>query len=58
MPTYDFKCGLDDTVFEKNVPMSDRDDANVQCPTCGNYFTDRLLTFHGLTWAPTAGGMR
>lgn len=57
MPTYDYKCQLDDTEFEKNVPIDDRD-GNVQCPRCGNYFTERRLTFHGLTWAPTAGGMR
>ena len=57
MPTYDFKCLLDETHFEKNVPIDDRD-GNIECPECGNYFVERLISFNGLTWAPTAGGMR
>ena len=48
---------MDDTVFERNVPIDERD-GNIQCPTCEKYFTERRIAFKGLTWAPTAGGMR
>lgn len=58
MPNYAFKCIMDETEFVKNLPMEERDDANVQCPECGLYFTKRVLRFSGSVWAPTAGGMR
>lgn len=57
MPTYDYKCGMCETTFEKNVPIAERD-GNIECPDCNLYFTDRVISFKGLTWAPTAGGMR
>jgi hypothetical protein len=40
-----------------DLPIDERD-GNIECPTCNLYFTDRLISFNGLTWAPTAGGMR
>lgn len=59
MPTYVYECLFcDQGTFEKNVPIADRDDANIQCPKCEKYFTQRKIAFTGLTWAPTAGGMR
>lgn len=57
MPVYVYECELDETVFEKNVPIADRD-GNIECPTCNKFFTTRKIVFTGLTWAPTAGGMR
>lgn len=56
MPTYDYKCILEDTEFEKNVPIAERD-GNIECPVCG-HLAERIISFKGLTWAPTAGGMR
>ena len=41
--------------FELNVPISQRD--TVRCGNCGNLLK-RKIAFTGLTWAPTAGGMR
>ena len=59
MPTYVYKCLLDETVFEKNVPIDERD-GNIQCPECDKYFVERKIAFTGLTWAPssTNGVMR
>lgn len=60
MPTYNYECDTPDCEiagdrFELNVPIADRDFQF--CARCGNKFT-RKITFTGLTWAPTAGGMR
>lgn len=60
MPTYVYEdcewCGDNDgSTFEKNVPIKDRD--NQQCEACGCEYK-RKVAFTGLTWAPTAGGMR
>jgi putative FmdB family regulatory protein len=57
MPTYVYECLLDGSRFEKNVPISERD-GNIECPECNKFFTERKIAFTGLTWAPTAGGMR
>lgn len=58
MPTYVYKdcewCG-DGETFELNVPISQRD--NQFCEACGMPYK-RQIVFTGITWAPTAGGMR
>lgn len=55
MPTYTYyNCDRDGTQ-ERNVPMDERD--NQKCEICGDPIT-RKISFTGLTWAPTAGGMR
>lgn len=41
--------------FELNVPIAQRDTA--RCADC-NSLLKRRIAFNGLTWAPTAGGMR
>jgi len=56
MPTYDFKCTKCENTVEQNVPIALRD-AEFQCDECGGALL-REITFKGLTWAPTAGGMR
>lgn len=56
MPTYDFVCMKCERETEKNVPISKRDDL-YECEFCGGAL-ERMLSFQGLTWAPTAGGMR
>lgn len=60
MPTYVYTgcaCYPDKSfgTVEKNVPISERD--NQTCNEC-NYSLERVIAFTGLTWAPTAGGMR
>lgn len=56
MPTYVFECDhCDDDVFERNVPIAQRD--KQCCHYCGLKLS-RKMAFTGLTWAPTAGGMR
>ena len=64
MPTYVFKtceCRIPQDggafleSYELNVPIDDRD--SQKCPFCGCTL-ERKIVFHGLTWAPTAGGMR
>lgn len=57
MPTYDYyQCGeVDGYTEERNVPISERD--SQVCKRCG-FPVERKITFRGLTWAPTAGGMR
>lgn len=59
MPTYVYEnCGCDGTgedTFELNVPINARD--TVECRICG-IKNKRKIAFNGLTWAPTAGGMR
>ena len=57
MPTYVFECELCETdeLFERNVPISSRD--SQCCRNCGMKLK-RHVVFTGLTWAPTAGGMR
>lgn len=55
MPTYVYyNCDRDGTQ-ERNVPMDERDEQ--KCEVCGDPLT-RKQVFTGLTWAPTAGGMR
>ena len=56
MATYDYKCSKCDTKFEKNVPSADRD-KEIVCSICGEK-ANRLLTFVGTVYAPTAGGMK
>lgn len=57
MPTYVYEaCDcFDEDLFELNVPISDRD--TQECAKCGTVW-GRKIVFTGLTWAPTAGGMR
>ena len=60
MPTYVYEnChtikGLEEGTLERNVPIAERD--NQKCYFCEQPLK-RLLVFKGLTWAPTAGGMR
>jgi predicted nucleic acid-binding Zn ribbon protein len=60
MPTYVYKdcawcAGEPREVFEKNVPIAERD--TQWCEHCGLTY-ERVIAFTGLTWAPTAGGMR
>lgn len=64
MPTYVYKnccCEIPSdggaflTEFELNVPIDKRD--HVYCGFCGRALK-RKIVFTGLTWAPTAGGMR
>jgi len=63
MPTYVYKncdCQFEDghtalSEFEYNVPIADRD--HLHCGFCGAPL-ERKIAFTGLTWAPTAGGMR
>jgi predicted nucleic acid-binding Zn ribbon protein len=55
MPTYVYyNCDRDGTQ-ERNVPIAERD--NQVCEICGDPLK-RKIAFTGLTWAPTAGGMR
>lgn len=57
MPTYTYKncCGDENINLELNVPISKRDEQT--CVVCDNPL-QRTISFTGLTWAPTAGGMR
>lgn len=60
MPTYvyqncDCKDSADGGTFELNVPIAERD--NLKCLGCDKPLK-RKIAFSGLTWAPTAGGMR
>lgn len=48
-------CEKVHTSLERNVPSDLRDDQD--CEHC-TYPLNRLVRFTGLTWAPTAGGMR
>ena len=49
MPTYEFKC-KDGHVFDKRVPMKDRDTGQI-CPECGytawKIFTPIAFVFRG-----------
>lgn len=58
MPTYIYEncsCYLGGgEPLERNVPIVERD--NQKC-ICGETLK-RKIVFTGLTWAPTAGGMR
>ena len=55
MPTYTYyNCDPDGTQ-DRNVPIAERYEQ--VCEICGKTIK-RKLTFSGLTWAPTAGGMR
>lgn len=56
MPTYDFECARCEHEKELNVPIADRDNL-YECDLCGGVLV-RVVSFNGLTWAPTAGGMR
>jgi hypothetical protein len=63
MPTYtyeacsceSFKQEFPTETIEKNTAIDYRD--LIQCGYCESYLK-RKITFTGLTWAPTAGGMR
>lgn len=61
MPTYVYEnCDCPETAvlgetFEANVPIDSRD--TLTCKFCGEP-NKRKIAFTGLTWAPTAGGMR
>lgn len=61
MPTYVYQnCDCPEAAelgesFEANVPIAVRD--NVRCKFCGE-INPRKIAFTGLTWAPSAGGMR
>lgn len=55
MPTYTYYNHDRDGTQERVVPISERD--NQTCEICGEPL-ERKITFNGLTWAPTAGGMR
>jgi hypothetical protein len=57
LPTYEYKYCDGDTecTIERNVPIDERD--NQFCNRCGKQL-ERIISFTGLTWAPTAGGMR
>ena len=57
MPTYVYKCpqSIEEKTLELNVPIAERDEQ--VCPFCGTEL-ERQIAFTGLTWAPTAGGMR
>lgn len=64
MPTYTYEtCTCrgavdefgDAKVVEHNVPIDYRDE--VTCGHCDKPLS-RKISFTGLTWAPTAGGMR
>lgn len=55
MPTYVYYNHDRDGTQERNVPIAERDNQN--CEVCGEPI-DRKIAFTGLTWAPTAGGMR
>lgn len=55
MPNYDYKCLTCEKVFAKITSIETRDD--IPCEECGAE-TERLLTFDGMVWAPTAGGWR
>lgn len=59
MPTYTYENCYRHTnkaeLIERNVPIDDRDDQS--CMECGTPLK-RKISFTGLTWAPTAGGMR
>lgn len=54
MPTYVYE-NCHGEQLELNVPIDERD--NQECGPCGNLLK-RKIVFKGLTWAPTAGGMR
>jgi hypothetical protein len=61
MPTYIYRCTTEaceakGVEVEEVFPMDMRDGCSY-CAYCGNVRT-RKIAFTGLTWAPTAGGMR
>ena len=55
MPTYDYECEKEGTLTERMVPIATRDEQ--VCDFCKSPLK-RIVSFNGLTWAPTAGGMR
>jgi putative FmdB family regulatory protein len=55
MPNYDYKCLTCEKTFSQITSIETRD--NVPCEDCDGK-TERLLTFGGMVWAPTAGGWR
>jgi len=60
MPNYDYECETPNCDAEGilvtiNCKMHERD--TQFCAYCGNK-RKRLISFNGLVWAPTAGGMR
>lgn len=54
MPLYDYWCTDCKEASERNVKVDERE--NQYCK-CGNHLT-REITFKGVVWAPTAGGMK
>lgn len=54
MPIYDYWCSDCKEVTELNVRIDDRENQYCQC---GNYLV-REITFKGVVWAPTSGGMK
>lgn len=61
MPTYIYRCLTDGceaygVEIEEAFPISQRDGLSF-CAYC-NETRFRKIAFTGLTWAPTAGGMR
>jgi putative FmdB family regulatory protein len=55
MPNYDYKCLTCEEKFARIVSIDERD--SQLCEKCDGE-TERLLTFDGMVWAPTAGGWR
>jgi putative FmdB family regulatory protein len=53
MPNYDFVCMNCDDTEERNVKIEERDFQF--CLSCGHKM-NRVWTFEGHVWAPTAGG--
>lgn len=61
MPIYVYECVTKDcdaesVAVEESFPIEMRDGCSF-CAYCGNV-RKRKIAFTGLTWAPTAGGMR
>lgn len=56
MLIYEYYCEMCDDTFDRFSRVADRDQQI--CHTCSTPAKRRLSAFRGLTWAPTAGGMR
>lgn len=56
MPMYDFECQGCHQIFEKNVPIAERDDCLNSCTLCGHSISIRIVTFKGGVYSPTANG--
>ena len=55
MPTYSFRCGNCDAVFDVLRPRSQRDEA-ATCPACGQKTTTRLMTTPNIRSRNPGGG--